>query len=40
MPRSSPSHASPDEIGCAAVFLLDGSKASSMTGHFLNADDR
>ena len=26
------------EIVYAAVFLLDGSKASSMTGHFLNAD--
>jgi NAD(P)-dependent dehydrogenase (short-subunit alcohol dehydrogenase family) len=30
--------ASPGEIAGAAVFLLDGSKKSSMTGHFLNAD--
>jgi len=31
-------YASPDEIAGAAVFLLDDSKASFVTGHILNVD--
>ena len=31
-------YASPDEVAGAAVFLLDGSKASFITGHILNVD--
>ena len=31
-------YASPDEIAGAAVFLLDDSKASFVTGHVLNVD--
>jgi NAD(P)-dependent dehydrogenase (short-subunit alcohol dehydrogenase family) len=31
-------YASPDEVASAAVFLLDGSKASFITGHVLNVD--
>jgi NAD(P)-dependent dehydrogenase (short-subunit alcohol dehydrogenase family) len=31
-------YASPDEIGGAAVFLLDDKKASFVTGHILNVD--
>jgi NAD(P)-dependent dehydrogenase (short-subunit alcohol dehydrogenase family) len=31
-------YASPDEIAGAALFLLDDSKASFVTGHVLNVD--
>jgi NAD(P)-dependent dehydrogenase (short-subunit alcohol dehydrogenase family) len=31
-------YASPDEVASAAVFLLDDSKASFITGHVLNVD--